>query len=1346
MKISLSFLIFFLGIISISCIPQNRDNANENKEYITSNNLSNQQITSFAEDAFGHIWISTIRGLNKFNVNEYHQYFNGPDSTSLSDNRIQNLYKDSRNRLWIATVNGISRYNDRDCFERVPLESASQNAIRFFENNDGRLFINLNIQVCAYNPAKNKFEAVINDLPENNFMAVCQVDKSNNLWIVTPNDIRCYNSTTCQLKQTYKPFRYITFSYLSDDGKLWLSSFNQLKLFNTRTGQYEAVPEAISNHPALSGSIITMMHPYNNSTLLINTQKDGLFLYNYILGTVIHQSESGFPFEAPDFEITSLFTDSQKNLWIGSYDQGYTVRYFYKERFNSNNFLRVKFNGQSVLSVAPDRENNLWIVTRKKGIQVYKNNSKQLEDIDQDKLFPGNQSSFRHKVKRVFIDNSNTLWFLSDWILLRCTYDGDKLSVHNTYSFYSGIMSITQDHQGSIWLGGMNENIYVMKKGENEFKTFPLYGKGFNFTAALLTLSSGKVLVSSFGQELQLIDPNSGETSTIPIKSLIKHSKYIPSCLYEDTEGDIWIGTITNGLFLYSSKNKTIENIEGVACSDINSICEDALGNIWVGTLYGLSKFDHTTKHFINYFETDGIGGNQFNEQSVCQLPDNTLIFGGTHGLTCFNPIDIPYNRTIPLLFEDLMVHNRIEHPSTSSCIDKHLSYNPKIRLKYYQNSFTITFAALDYCEFERVRYFYKLEGFDKFWIDAHNNREAYYSNLPAGKYTFKVKITNNDNTVTEAENAISVKLSPAPWLSWPAIIFYLLIFELIMTLLIRIQRRNKANKEKVLQAEMEKDQEHRVNKMNMSFFANLSHEFRTPLTMISGPISTLCNDESIKGESKQLLYIVQRSINRMLRLVNQLMDFNKLENDTLKLKVKPTDIINELVRPIDVFRINAKEKGIELNTYGLEDNFMMWLDSDKLEKITANLISNALKFSSSGGKIDISFDVITREEAMRLFELKPADRDTQYAKISVADTGTGIPEDKLEKIFERYYQLSNQSKEYYNWGTGIGLYYARCLTELHHGYIKAENRPQGGSIFTFILPISELSYTAEERIPDDENQQIHEFPSQPEDKFNSFHKNQGDDQKYKLMVIDDDTDIVQYLKTLLSPYYHVVYKFDADSAFKSIKETEPDLILCDVVMPGTDGFQFCRQVKESISFCHLPVILVTAKATVESQVEGLDTGADAYVTKPFDPSYLLALIKSQLKNREKVRNLLASATKTETIEENILSPQDNIFMTSLYGLMEHEISNTELNITRMTEVLKISRTKFYYKVKGLTGENPNVFFKTYKLNRAAELLREGKYNISEIADMTGFSTLSHFSVSFKKQFGVSPSDYHGKK
>ena len=354
-----------------------------------------------------------------------------------------------------------------------------------------------------------------------------------------------------------------------------------------------------------------------------------------------------------------------------------------------------------------------------------------------------------------------------------------------------------------------------------------------------------------------------------------------------------------------------------------------------------------------------------------------------------------------------------------------------------------------------------------------------------------------------------------------------------------------------------------------------------------------------------------------------------------------------------------------------------------------------------------------------------------------MSDNGPGIPEDQLEKIFERFYQAEPGKKVT---GSGIGLYYARALAQLHHGYIKAWNQPEGGAMFSLVIPVSAASYTEDER----STAQPQQLPSHALAQSIEADEPDAQNGKRHIAVVDDDIDIANYLKVLLKPQYKVSLYFDGTSALKGMTEDIPDLIISDVVMPGMDGYELCARIKGDLQLSHIPVVLVTAKVAVENQVQGLDKGADAYVTKPFQPAYLLALVKSLLENREKLHRQLGAATTTEEIESEALSPRDAAFMKELYELMEKELANADLDIVQITEMMKISRTKFYYKVKGLTGENPSVFFKRYKLNRAADLLKEGKHNMSEIAWMTGFNTLSHFSTSFKKQFGVPPSEYVG--
>ena len=1337
-----SIAVFFLLLVC-SCTQRNYIQESPDGSRIVSDDISNQQITSFAEDAMGHIWIGTLRGLNKSVVHEYHQYFISDDSTGLCDNKIRKIFKDSKDRLWIATADGICLYTDQDGFKEIRNLSFSRNVVDIFEDSDGRIFLNMVISLQEYNPRSNQFETVIIDFdPERNFVNRCFLDQMNRIWSVTATSIRCFNTSTFEEIIHLKTEMFYSYVFMHNNGELWLVAGNRLSIFDTKTAKFIETPQAMKNHPVLSQSAINLIYAYSNSSLLINTQ-DGVFLYDFVSGTVIHQSEDGFPFEVPDAIITTMFTDSQKNLWIGSLDQGYSVRHSYKKLFNNSTFLRLRTDQQSVTSVAQDKIGRIWFATQKIGLLMYNPTDKTINNIDVEKFFPENKYS-PNRVARIFIDNDNAIWLMTDLNkLIKCRYEDGELREDAVFWMpFTSITCMTQDNNGTIYASGIGENIYTLAKGEKEFEIVPLYPKTFVYTTGLIKLWSGEILVASFAQNLRLINPENQSISEININKHINRAVFMPTVLFQDSGGDIWIGTLVNGLFRYRFKTKTIEAMEGVSCSDISDIQEDAQGNLWVSTLFGLSKYDRTVDKFTNYYKSDGIGGNQFNERSSCQLTSGTLIFGGTHGLTFFNPVDVTVRRNIPLLFEDLKIYDKLVIPGKNNSIDRHLSYRPDIRLKHDENSFSISFTALDYTEYERVRYYYMLDNFDKFWIDAGNNKNAYYSNLPSGKYTFRVKITNNDQTIDINENSINVIIVSAPWFSWWAQCFYLLTAMMVIFFIHKTRQRIIINKQAAEQSRVEKEQEQKVNKMNMSFFANISHEFRTPLTMISGPVNQLCDDASIRDENKKLLYIVQRSVNRMLKLVNQLMDFNKLDNDALKLKVKRTDITSEVFRLTEIFRINTNNKSISLNICGFEESFIAWTDSDKIDKIMGNLISNAVKFTPVHGSIDVLFDVITSNEASALFHLTSQDTGTEYIKLSVANSGENIPEVQLDKIFERFYQLNHQQKGAYNWGTGIGLYYARRLAELHHGYIKATNREGGGTVFTLIIPVDEQAYSSDERSPENDRQD-EAFPLLTNDQYQLLDDAKSDaGERYTILVVDDDTEVAHYMKVLLSPYYRVVYRFDAASALQVVEKDAPDLILSDVVMPVTSGYDLCRTIKNNIHLCHIPVVLVTAKVTIENQVEGLNTGADAYVTKPFDPAYLLALLKSQLLNRENVRHLLGKTTKIDKIESNVLSPQDNAFMSELYKLMETELSDSELNITRMTDAMKISRTKFYYKIKGLTGLNPNVFFKTYKLNRAAEFLREGKHNMSEIADLTGFSTLSHFSASFKKQFDISPSEY----
>ena len=1311
---------------------------------VLTGDISNQKITSFAEDAQGHIWIGTFRGLNRHNVHEFQQHFCTSDLSTLPDNQVQCLYKDSRDRLWVSTVNGMALYTEQDDFQRIPMETMSRNTAQIFETARGDIFINTLVELAKYDEESAIFRTVLSSVDGKMPLATQAFiqDSDQSIWFVTSTHLLKYDLVTFEVKEFIPLEKYTTAFNVLDDGMLYMGGMGSVSIYDTENGRIMDTPDGLTSHKLFSKAQVSHIYSYGDR-VLFNTEKHGMFIYDPAEDMLFHQSEKGFPFEVPDAKITTMYLDSNDNLWLGTYDQGYHVIYAYEELFNNDSWLKTSLGQKSVVSVDSDSNDNLWISTLKDGLYMYNADLAIFKKIDMSRLY-NYEAADNLDITHVFVDSRDKVWLTGSGGVSRCRVKNNDLMVEKSWPLFFP-MAISEDADGRIWIGSMGENVYYISPEDDQVRTMKAITAAFTFTPYCHPLNDGTVLSASFEHGLAQLDGRTNHSRQISVpeaqwKDCIRRSVFVPVCMHQSKDGTVWIGTLANGLFRYDLEKNELVHISGAPCLDITAIEEDESGCLWVSTQYGLGKYDRQNNDFTNWFADDGIGGNQFYDRASCTLSDGRLVFGGTHGLTVFDPEHVTQIREIPLYFEDLKIHNVLVRPGEGECIEKSLAYDPLINLEHSQNCFSISFAALEYGEYERVEYQYMLDGFDAHWIDAHKNREAYYSNIPAGKYTFKVRILSQDRSGVLAEKGIKVNVGPAVWFTWWAFIVYIIIAGSIINLISQARKQIVAEKTAKLKAQQEKDQEQKVNQMNMTFFANVSHEFRTPLTMIMGPVSQMAESASMTKENKRLLNIVQRNIYRMLRLVNQLLDFNKLENDTLKLKVKETDIVAHLNDLSDIFKINAEEKGILFHTYGLEEKFTVWADDDKIDKMCFNLLSNAMKFTPHGGKVDLIMDVVTREDVLADFKLKDTDTDGIWLKIQVKDNGPGIPEDQLEKIFERYYQVET-GRATHNLGTGIGLYFAKTLAEMHHGYMKAANRTTStGASFTLVIPVSASSYAETEKVKVDAAQQPKLAVAKI--KYEAAEEIEDSENRKTVLVVDDDADIIHYLRELLSTKYKVLSSFNADDAYTLIKEHAPDVVISDVVMPGKTGYDLCRKIRENIQMSHIPVILLTAKAMVEDQVQGLDCGADAYVTKPFEPQYIMALISSQLRNREKVRQMLSHSTDIEEIEENALSPQDNAFMTELYQLMENELSNSELDVARMTEMMRISRTKFYYKVKGLTGENPSVFFKRYKLNRAAQLLQERKHNVSEIADMTGFSTLSHFSTSFKKQFGVSPSEY----
>ena len=1279
-----------------------------------STSVSNGIVNCITQDADGFIWMGTFRGLNRYNGQEFYQYYSQYDSLSILDNQVKAAFCDSKGRLWVGTVYGLSLYDkDSDIFREVKVHNSNRNVQQFLETRSGYILAGNYEHILKYNEAANAFEPIEGVKQGSGLWGL--VSPIGDLWVLTNDGLRCYNPETGSLKYE-EPLNIWGFGrafMLGDD--IWLADMTGLKIYSTLSRSFLPIPEAIANEKRLKNEVISIIHPYGDGVLLYS-ELAGMFYYED--GKLISQYDSAFPFKVPDFRVSNFFTDASGNLWMGSADQGFDVVYKYAKKFNDPSIANVRISGKSVKVIEEDRDRNLWIATLSDGLFVYDRKQDRLIPITLD--FDRTASSERKKseISGIVAQADGDIWISNATYsqVLRCRYDNSVFSVKE--SFYVLMpMSLREAPNGDIWSGNFLGQVHRIRKSDHRLDYLTLTEQPYimDFVSDILPLDDGSVMVTLLYYAPKVIRPNDGPADTWEVTDFqpfvdnysdcVKTSLPIPTRLMKDSEGDIWLGTVANGLIRYDSSSGKMYQLTTQPCMDVEAIEEDLSGNIWYSTQHGIGKWNRSDGSISSIYKENGIGGDQFYDRAGERLQDGTIMFGGTHGLTWFNPLKVVPDEDIKVLFENIKVAGERPIP---------IRTGRDITLRHRENSFSLTFSALDFAEYQRVRFEYMLDGYDSGWHESAGSTIT-YGNVPAGHYTFKIRALSLDLSRIICSNSINLRVKPSPWLSWWMIMIYIGILAAAATIFlvqhIKIARENEILEE----AEKEKD-----------FFANVSHEFRTPLTMIAGPVNQMLDSSTSEAEKSRLLLIIRRNVERMLRLVNQMTDYGKMEKDSLKLAVVHKDIIAFLRGIAETFSPAAADKNIDYSSRGLDGSLELWFDEDKLEKICYNLLSNAFKYTPAGGKVRFIFDCTP---------------DVDFT-ISVEDTGTGIPDKYKERIFERYFRVDgNTGHRVY--GTGIGLYYARSLAEIHLGTLTVADGENGvGSVFTLALPASESAYPQEVRVSENTSP-----ISRPFTKVDflpaAADASNVDSASPSIMVVDDDIDVVHYLKEILSVSYNVECRFDADSAMDSLRDKPADLIIMDVMMPGRSGFDLCREIKADLQLSHIPVILVTSKSAVSDQVEGLKSGADAYITKPFDPNYLMALIQSRLLNYQHLQSIIASATDTsEMTQEEGLSERDKAFLDELYKIMEEGLSNSEIDINTMTDRLHISRSKLYYKIKGLTGENPGELFRHYKLNRAAELLKDRQYNVSEIAFMTGFTTLSHFSNAFKKQFGCPPSEY----
>ena len=1277
-------------------------------------------IVSFCEDQEGYIWMNCSRnGVLRNTGGCQVQYLSSSESgAAILSDLVSTMVRDSRGELWLGTASGVNRFDyQAGTFSEYPLEEEDNYILALYEDNNGNFFALTNRSVYRYDPEADDFQHAFRlPLRKTTARYVPMVDRMNKTWLRYDNHIICYDAF-------FKPFRVFdfranveNFSYDGGD-RVFFTLNGELHVLDIMTLEERIFTEIPSGQNVRS--ILTM----KDHALLIYTEKDAWF-WMAEREALLPGTDSRCPYHTllDLLPGRAYFEDSRGLLWLSDQKGGYTVQN------NMSADLETEMGwleGISLGSVLGAKVNDIyyWQILEDGRILVY----------DMQKEEKIGETTLRHLVGspvaspmlrsfqngRILLQGmfTNEGWTLTadgaGWPEVECHYTADV-------NFVADI-----DANGNMWASSSGGEILQGVRESPSLKEVTLVGTGmmlantFSFPDRVNLLPDGSFLILQTDNHPHLVH---GRT----IRDLCPENPawqvYYTASVVED-DGNVWIGTNLHGLFYFEAKSAALHSVPDFSRQEIHSILADESGNLFVLSSSGTGKKRISLRKagqdsWIPLWEID----DRYSDPvRLLTLPDGApvaRVSGRLYSLTGIEQL-VRHNWQAPKMMflttgEDLLLMRRIEPKDVRE---------ERILLDKLPQNFNLYLSLQDYAGGEPYKVVYNINGFKNGFQTTFNNSAIPLYGLTFGRNKVQLKVQSLDGTWESEPLAMNLFLRRPAWHYW-MLALVLFLSGLVLKLVSLFRKRQVAAEKERRNWEIQE----MINAKNMDFYSNISHEFRSPLTLINGATTTLENTESPEEEKVRSVQIIRRNTNRMLKLISQLLDFNKLDNKVMELHVAAENLSGLILSVAESFQVGAIQKNIDLLTFGTERPLIAWIDADKMEKVLYNLLSNAMKFTPPGGQIQIS--------------LTEADGEVE---IAVSDTGIGIPEGMEEIIFQKFVQGDEARR---NGGTGIGLYYAQSLIGLHHGSIRAENwkdEKMGGACFRVRIPILPEAYTDQEKKKEMPDRQTVAEPINRNGEY--VHETGSTVMKPgrpTILLIDDDYEFVYYLKSVLNHEYNVAFRFDAMSGYKVIEEINPDVIISDIMMMDMDGLQLCRMIKENLLISHIPVIMLTAKSTVEDQIKSLDVGAEAFLTKPFNPEHLLALVRTTISNRRRVMALLSSSTTTPPKEEQktVLGERDRVFIGKVYECMESSLKEGELNIDNIVAQLGISRTKLFYKIKSLTGQTPNDFFNTYRLNYAAKLLRMNKYKVSAIAEAVGFNSSSHFTTLFKKQFGVLPRQY----
>jgi ligand-binding sensor domain-containing protein/signal transduction histidine kinase/DNA-binding response OmpR family regulator len=1373
---------FLLSFLINTVFPQNNDRDLRFERITIESGLSNSEVNSIIQDSTGFIWIGTRNGLNRFDGNRFLQFFHhAGDTSSIISSDIRQLYHDHEDNFWIATNRGVGFYNGtQNRFYRIKLLEDDGSHFVYYVNQftkdlNGNVIAASSNGLYRFDRETKNFTKYPVPTAEHNFLnwegiQSITTDRKNRLWLGSLNQgLYIYD----QLTGTVTPVEHIhrgantlrnnkIFCIFQDSyGTVWVGTETGLYVFDGDGNN----GRRYLNAPGPDGRGIphpTVNYIYEDASqrLWILTN-GGVSIFNRDTGefySIFHQENN--PFSLGSNAIRTMFEDNQGNLWLGTVEDGLSLMKTRSIRFDAitrtpgNPF---SLNYPHVLSVEMDDNNNLWIGTNGGGINIVNPSRTAIRYV----LPHGSQESGVQidAVMALFKDRNGLMWagtYLGGLGVYNPGTGTWKIYRHepeNSLSLSNDVVNLIGESPDGMIMVATNHGLNFFDPATESFSLFasasddPLYRISNDFITHMLIDQRDNCWVATY-YGLNRIDLATGNVHTYFASGnqgdISDNASYF---ILNDSRGRLWIGT-ESGLNQYNYENdsfRAFSNLQNPTSNTINSIAEDQMGFLWLGTDNGLSRFDPESHFFSNFNIDDGLASVEFSMGAVRNTSNGRLYFGGRKGVISFDPMQAKASEyVVPLVLTNLAINNITVVPGTEgSPLTKAINYTEKLILRHDQSFITIDFTILDFITPRKGLFQYKLEGIDNEWVTASYNRSANYTRLTAGRYTFRVRAIQNFDQITYSK-PLEIIVKPPVWLSTPAYFIYFIIFSIIIYGVWRFFNERAIYRRMAFVEKMESEKLIELNQAKLRFFINVAHEFKTPLTLILSPLEQLLQ----KGIRSQPAVNVTRTVQtayrnalRLSKLTSQIMELRRIDSGNLKLKVQKIEIIGFLQEIASSFNEFAHHNGIAFEVLNQYDNYTIWADADKLEKSFFNLLSNAFRFTPQKGEITVITKVM-RELPVGCKKL--SDSKEGYFIISVKDTGPGIEIQEQEKIFGRFYQNNNDVLSDPA-STGIGLSIVKEFIEVQKGCIHLESEPGAGSTFSIILPLGKEHFAPEDTL-ENEYDNLKKFVTTDERDerktgVKPFFHETARGYPHKILVIEDNHELRNFILDNLEHKYEVHEADNGREGLRMAKLIHPDLIISDIMMPGISGLELVKTLKSEVDTSHIPIILMTVLSELSQQVEGMESGADAYLTKPFHFSILEANISSLIENRRAVINKFLSEDKPEV--NNIpITKLDQAIMKKALEVMEINMDNENFTAEDFSQEMNMSRSTLHVKLKALTNLSATEFIRAVRLKKALELLSSQEYNISQVASMVGFKSISYFNRCFKNTYGQSPSNY----